>query len=199
MLCNRCKKREAKIYYTEIIKGQKKEEYLCEECAMSSNSFQDAIPNLGGLLSSILGNYFGEQIELEEKETKEISCSTCGMTSSEFMKIKKVGCMNCYKVFGETLEKSIKKIQGTTKHKGKRPKTVVAELEKTLESISKVERLEILLQQAIEKEEFEEAARLRDEIRALRKETKEEQKDAEHKNNPNQNENELEKIYEKES
>ncbi len=199
MLCNRCKKREAKIYYTEFVKGKKKEEYLCEECAMSSTSFQGAIPNLGGLLSNILSNYFGEQVELEEKETKEISCSICGMTSSEFMKIKKAGCINCYKVFGETLEKSIKKIQGTTNHKGKRPKTVVAELEKTIESISKVERLELLLQQAIEKEEFEEAAKLRDEIRALRKETKEAQKNIEYKNSPNQNENELEKIYEKES
>ena len=195
MLCNRCKKREAKIYYTEIIKGQKKEEYLCEECAMSFNSFQGAIPNLGGLLSSILSNYFGEQ--LEERETKEKSCSICGMTSSEFMKVKKAGCLNCYKVFGEVVEKSVKQTQGATKHKGKRPKTLVVELEKTLESISKVERLEILLQQAIEREEFEEAVKLRDEIRALKKE--EAQKNVEYKNDLKQSENEIEEIYEKES
>ena len=194
MLCNRCKKREAKIYYTEFVKGQKKEEYLCEECAMEFTSFQGNVPNLGNFLSNILSSYFGEQIEHEQKRTGEVTCPICGMSSSEFTKIGKAGCSNCYKVFGETLEKCVKQMQGATTHKGKRPKTLIAELEKTLDSISKVERLEILLQEAIEKEEFEEAARLRDEIRALKKE---ETQNLESKNDLKQKE--FEEIYEKES
>lgn len=191
MLCNRCKKREAKIYYTEIVKGQKKEECLCEECAMGSTSLQGAIPSLGGFLSNILSNYFGEQMEQEQKEIKEVCCSVCGMTSSKLMEMKKLGCANCCNVFKESLEKAVPQIQLATKHKGKRPNTFLLEVEETLNSISNIERLEILLQEAVEKEDFEEAVRLRDEIRALKKQEQQNDKS-------NINQSQIEEIYEKE-
>ncbi len=170
MLCNRCKKREARIYYTEFTKGQKKEEYLCEECAAQYTSFQGNGQNLGGFLSSILSSYYGEQLESQEKETEDINCPVCGMSLEQFTKAGKAGCSNCYKVFGKSLEKVVKQMQGADTHKGKRPGNLAAQMEKTLDTISQVEKLGILLQEAIEKEEFEEAARLRDEIRALKKE-----------------------------
>lgn len=168
MLCNRCKKREAKIYYTEITNGQKKEEYLCEECAAEFTSFQGSSQNLGGFLSSILSNYYNEQMGNQPKQEEIITCPVCGMNSAALMKSGKAGCANCYQFFGKTLGKAVKQLQGADSHKGKRPKNTAVEAEKALDSMTEAEKLGILLQEAIEKEEFEEAARLRDEIRALK-------------------------------
>lgn len=54
MLCDRCKMKEAKIYYTEITGGKKIEQHLCEDCAAELTSFQKEIP-LESLLSGLLG------------------------------------------------------------------------------------------------------------------------------------------------
>jgi protein arginine kinase activator len=175
MLCDKCKKNEAKIYYTEIINGEMKEQHLCEECAAEYTSFQMGnIMNqeltLGNLLSTILGNYYGNTAQEAEQKEKEIQCDCCGMTYSEFMRIGKFGCDKCYDSFQKVLEKSIKSIQGSDTHIGKKPKGFESKTDKIIKELSEVDKLSIRLQDAIEKEEFEEAAKIRDKIRDLKKE-----------------------------
>lgn len=176
MLCDKCKKNEAKIYYTEIINGEKKEQHLCEECAMECTSFQTGSPimnselTLGSLLSTILGNYYGNNTQGTETKEKELSCEACGMTYSEFMKVGKFGCEKCYDSFEKVLEKSIKSIQGSDTHIGKKPKGFETKTDKIVKELSEIDKLTIRLQEAIEKEEFEEAAKIRDRIRDLKKE-----------------------------
>ncbi|BCN29844.1 UvrB/UvrC motif-containing protein [Anaeromicropila herbilytica] len=176
MLCDKCNKREAKVYYTEIVNGEKKEQHLCEECASEFTSFHLASTvlnkdiSLGNLLSSILGNYKVTNTSKEKETVKELVCKECGMTYEEFTTLGKFGCAGCYNTFKKQLGPGIKKIQGADVHVGKKPKGFVTKADKIVSGLSEIEKLSIKLQQAIEKEEFEEAAKLRDSIRELKKE-----------------------------
>lgn len=181
MLCGICKAREARIFYTEIINGEKKEQYLCEECAAKSTNFRLKSPfggqefSLGGLLS---GLFEGEH--QEEEDGKQftgagagagLACSGCGMTYEEFKEKGQFGCAACYHNFGRLLLKNMRNIQGSDIHTGKKPKNVSGQVELPAENVpelSEIERLSMQLEQAVEREEYETAAVLRDKIRALR-------------------------------
>ncbi|MDF2952629.1 MAG: hypothetical protein K0S18_2212 [Anaerocolumna sp.] len=176
MLCDKCKKNEAKVYYTEIVNGEKSEQHLCEECATELTSFQmgasilNPETSLGSLLSTILGNYHGNPAQEKERTGKELHCDKCGMTYSEFLRVGRFGCDHCYDSFDKVLEQSIRNIQGSDAHTGKKPKDFESKTDKIIKEMPEIDKLSIRLQDAIEKEEFEEAARLRDQIRKLRKE-----------------------------
>ncbi|MCR5638810.1 MAG: UvrB/UvrC motif-containing protein [Lachnospiraceae bacterium] len=189
MLCEVCKMRDAKICYTEIINGQKREQYLCEECAakrtsIMKNPFADGSFSLGGLLAGLISKELNKassgdkrKTEIESKvdaDKEELCCSECGMTLKEFRDTGKFGCPNCYKTFEPFFSKNIKIIQATDRHCGKYPKNYKDIAEKAgkekaegkAEELSNVEMLSIRLQQAVEREDFEEAAKIRDEIKA---------------------------------
>lgn len=192
MFCDKCQKREAKVYYTEIINGEKKEQYLCEECASQCTSFQigkDGMDvSLGSLLSSILSNYYGEKEAAPKKPEKALACQTCGITYEEVLKAGKLGCADCYRSFGKQLEKTLRQIQGADTHMGKAPASFLAKESLAKDGLgkenvsqeslpqeatpSRIERLSMQLQEAVQQEEFEEAARLRDEIRELKEAAK---------------------------
>lgn len=177
MLCDKCHKREAKIYCTEIIDGQKKEQHLCEQCAADYASFQmngteDGKREMavGSLLSGLLEKGYRNQ---EDNMDGIPRCGGCGMSYSEFLKTGKFGCPTCYGTFGKVFDKSLKQIQGSDTHHGKVPKGFVSEADKAIDSIPEIDKLTLKLQYAIEKEEYEEAARLRDIIRDLKKKKQE--------------------------
>jgi protein arginine kinase activator len=179
MLCDRCQKRDAKILYTEIINGVKKEQHLCEECATDYTSFQMEKPllnsdlTLGDLLSTILGGYSDDENKNTGEAVKPITCENCGTTYEEFLKNGRFGCSQCYKSFDldGQLGRTLKSIQGAEVHTGKRPKGYVTiGSDRSMKDFTEVERLSMKLQEAIEKEEFEEAARLRDLIKQMKKE-----------------------------
>lgn len=196
MLCDICQKRRAKIYYTEIMNGEKKEQHLCEECAATHTTFtiKNPITNqefaIGNLLSGILSTYYGNGNTDKAENVKEQICEKCGMSSEEFMKKGKFGCSECYTSFRNIIQRKIKAIQGADQHTGKVPKRlstikklsidtepeeittekVVKPKRRTQKQkpISEIDKLSMQLQQAIEVEEYEEAARLRDLIRELK-------------------------------
>lgn len=170
MLCDICQKREAKIYYTEIINGEKKEQHLCEECASEHTSFSMKQPlnkevTLGELICGLLGG-----AGIKEEKKSEIVCPICGMNYEEFLKGGHFGCAGCYQSFGIGLDKVMKNIHGASRHSGKWLKGYkpVNKKEEKIKELPELERLSLQLQQAIEKEEFEEAAKLRDIIRELK-------------------------------
>ncbi|MDF2908037.1 MAG: hypothetical protein K0R34_3358 [Herbinix sp.] len=177
MLCDRCQKRDAKILYTEIINGAKKEQHLCEECATDYTSFQMEKPlmnsdlTLGDLLSTLLDNYTTADKKRSGEVTPSLTCSICGTTYEEFIQKGRFGCAECYRSFNGQLVKTLKSIQGADVHTGKRPKGFVTiTSDRVYKDIPETDRLSLMLQEAIEKEEFEEAARLRDLIKQLKKE-----------------------------
>jgi protein arginine kinase activator len=179
MLCDRCQKRDAKILYTEIINGVKKEQHLCEECATDYTSFQMEKPllnsdlTLGDLLSTLLDGYAASEKKQSGETTPSVICENCGTSYEEFLQKGRFGCAQCYQSFnaGGQLGKTLKGIQGAEIHTGKRPKGfVTAGTDRRFKDFTETEKLSLKLQEAIEKEEFEEAARLRDLIKQMKKE-----------------------------
>ncbi|MBS5523636.1 MAG: UvrB/UvrC motif-containing protein [Clostridiales bacterium] len=194
MLCSMCHKNEAVICYTEIINGVKKEQYLCPECAAKYTSFDSDTLGMapGNLLASLLTSVLGQTGIAAEDDAKKTNlvCPKCGMTYNEFLKYSKFGCPECVHTFGFLLDDYFKKIQGSCEHCGKvyhggetvfiPDITAVAgdgstsaapEMAPAVQVNDKdskeVASLKKKLDKAIRDEEYEEAARLRDEIRAL--------------------------------
>ncbi|MDF2943462.1 MAG: hypothetical protein K0S01_2320 [Herbinix sp.] len=177
MLCDRCQKRDAKILYTEIINGVKKEQHLCEECATDYTSFQMEKPlmnselTLGDLLSTLLDNYTAADKKAPGEVQPAVTCSHCGTSYDEFIQKGRFGCAQCYRSFNGQLGKTLKGIQGADIHTGKRPRGYITVTnDRNLKDFTEAEKLSLKLQEAIEKEEFEEAARLRDLIKQMKKE-----------------------------
>lgn len=182
MLCERCRIREANIKYTEVINGVKKEHNLCAQCAKEmdfgpySAIFDSEFP-LGKLLSGLLG--IGQETQ-EEKSYKRIVCPVCKTSYDDFVEKSCFGCQDCYSVFDPLIRDNIKKIQGSDCHVGKVPKFqeegIRAHEDKAGKSGQKQEMtaeekiavLQARLKEALQREEYEEAAVCRDEIRRLK-------------------------------
>lgn len=167
MLCEKCKKNEARINLVKIINGEKQQIWLCEECAknISNIPFLSSIPEgagfpfqevLNGLLTGV------ENVQKNVKEEKPV-CPTCGLTYDEFKKIKKVGCSDCYFVFKNPIKAIIKNASNEKAHKGRIPQRIRNEFNQRDRLKSLKKQLQIL----ISNEEYEKAAIIRDEIREI--------------------------------
>lgn len=177
MICEKCKIRDANIIYTEVVNGVKSEHNLCSTCAREmdlgpySAIFEGEFP-LGKLLSSLFG--IGSAGSDEESKSS-IACPTCGTTYAEFVKNSRFGCSDCYHVFDLLIGEKIKNLQSSDSHKGKVPKMaalrqkpdVTKQGEVKLSAEQQVGELKRRLKAAITVENYEEAARLRDEIHRL--------------------------------
>ena len=182
MLCEQCGEREANVVIRETRNGNVTERHLCAQCAQSTElgSLFDEIPFVR-ILSGILGMAGGSRQKESEEDFAAVTCPTCGTGYAEFVKNGRFGCPDCYSTFGILMDGGIKKIQGSDRHMGKRPLMAgtpasVPEAESAAtvpEELSVSEQIQVLrerLSEAIAEEEYEEAARLRDEIRRLEKE-----------------------------
>ncbi len=170
MLCDICHKREATIHITEIINDEVKELHVCQKCAEAESIKMQQAFGMADLLSGLVE--FPSLIE----EKEELKCPACGMSYSDFRRLGKLGCGDCYKAFRKVLLPLLKNIHGSTHHIGKEPERMIAmEKEpkiKKAKIATKKDRITELrerLQKAIHGEEYEEAAVLRDRIRALEK------------------------------
>jgi len=163
MICDLCKKNEAVMHYTEVRDSRNTEYNLCRECAELkglAKSLNLALSSLGDMLAGVIRDVITEQ-----DDQKTVNCPKCGLALIEFKKLGRLGCPNCYQVFGSNLQILVKQIHGADRHLGKSaPKSVENMI---LPSISRVEQLRQDLQTAVMKEEYEKAANLRDKIRQL--------------------------------
>ena len=158
MLCELCKQTQATVHLTEIVNDQMTELHLCEACANQKGAQVESHFGLSDLLSGLAD--FGKTQEPEEISAK--ACPNCGMTYEDFRKVGRLGCSECYPTFKRSLGSLLKRIHGSPIHLGKSPMRLIktAKVAKT-----EIADLKHKLEQAIENEEFEEAARLRDQIR----------------------------------
>lgn len=158
MLCNECGKNEARVHVTHIINGKKTESHLCEECAKKNQTFLNSSFSMENLFSEMLNNAFNTTTYYPSK-----GCLKCGMTFDEFRNTGKFGCSDCIGTFKNRLMPVVKNIQGYDIHTGKIPKRAGGSYK-----IQKdIEKLKVQLKQAVENEEYEQAAQLRDKIREL--------------------------------
>jgi protein arginine kinase activator len=162
VLCDLCNKNQATVHLTEIIDEQMSELHLCEECARKKSIQMEQQFGLADLLAGLAE--FGKPEETAE--ASRLKCSNCGLSYQDFKKMGRLGCSECYTSFKKYLIPLLRKIHGSARHSGKSPyKLAVARPKKKLDLTELRQRL----QEAIENEEFEEAARLRDKIRELEK------------------------------
>lgn len=168
MICERCKKNNASVFYEENINGNVTSYSLCTKCASELNKSGElsdffTLPYLnsfgGGLLN---GLFLGKENGIVNEEV----CPLCNSSFSDLQKTGKAGCHECYKTFGDKLKGAIRSIHGNVKHTGRSPEN----FKKTHESETKLNDLKSRLMDAINEENFELAASLRDEIRSLEKE-----------------------------
>ena len=167
-----CEK-EATVHLTEIVNGAVTKLHLCEEHAKQKGVEMEQHFGIADLLQG-LAEYGAPPAEAESKRTK---CPNCGMSYEDFKKIGRLGCGECYRTFKESLAPLLKRIHGATQHTGKvvlsalsEPKEPAAKAAAARTRQAKAHDVELLkekLRKAIEQESYEDAAKIRDQIRAL--------------------------------
>ena len=160
MICEKCMKRQATVHMQQITAGQKTEIHLCQECAGQFDSPFSFEQFLEGLL-----NVFGGMTENVSPQKPEIKnpCPICGLLYDDFKRTGKLGCAECYQTFRREMDPILKNIQGSNRHEGKFPHKAGA----GMLNRRKIDKLKVELSKAIEEEEYENAASLRDQIREL--------------------------------
>jgi len=156
-LCDICGKEEAIFTITEVDKeGKTKELHLCLRCAEKKGLLDKDKISLAELFAHLLK-------ERVREEDRRLLCSNCGLSYADFKKRGRLGCEECYTAFESKLTGLIKRIHGTTLHTGKIPSVNPQPLTREIE----MRKLRERLKQAIDREEYEEAARIRDEMKRL--------------------------------
>lgn len=167
MLCEECKKREATTYLKTVINGKVKEQHLCGHCAKEKGitaSFNLSNP-LSDMLTSILGDTAAIGAAVADKR-----CGCCNSTLADIMNSGKLGCSECYNSFYEELLPYFKRIHGGVKHIGKIAYTSDIGGDKTFEETESEETVETLkseLKRLVKEENYEQAAVVRDKIKAM--------------------------------
>lgn len=168
MKCDYCDN-EASVHLTQIINNKKVVLNLCKECA-AKRGFHSPLDNIPFPLSNFLsGMVTQEESGKSGKEVakSDLTCSNCGLTFEEFSRLGRFGCGQCYKTFRDKLQGLLRKIHGSSLHRGKLPPL----LSEDGSYIKEKERLQEELEAAIKAEDFERAADLRDKIKSLETET----------------------------
>jgi protein arginine kinase activator len=159
MLCSICKEKEATVHLTQIVGDKMQKVDLCEECAKTKGVNDPAGFSLADLL---LGLGASQEMEQVAGGT-DLKCPRCGFSQSDFKKAGRLGCSECYATFAEGLEGLLKTMHKGTRHAGKVPEALRA----TREQADRLKLLQKKLAKAIAEEKFEEAAKLRDEIKQV--------------------------------
>ena len=160
MLCDICNKNKAVVHYAEVINGEIKKLNICEHCAKDKGFGVEISFSLGDMLSGIIDD---SSKDIERMVAREEKCDSCDMKYEEFKKSGRLGCDQCYKSFEKNLIPILDTIHKHTRHKGKVPK----EFKDRFVKIEKIRELNKKLKEAVENEEFEDAAILRDKIREM--------------------------------
>ncbi len=163
MQCQICKDREATIHLTEITGGVRTEMHVCEHCAMEQGIAVKSHMPVNELLSGLLASAPADE-ELFSLTDKKTSCEYCGFTLEQFRKEAVLGCPHDYEVFEKSLSPLIAKAHdGKTTHRGKVPSRAPKDAKKQAELLNLRQRLET----AVQAEDYESAAKLRDKINQL--------------------------------
>ncbi len=165
MQCQECGKRPATLHFTKFVNGEKAELHICETCAREKG---ELLPGTGGGFSihNLLSGLLDFEPRNQTAKPPAVKCDTCGMTYTQFSKVGRFGCSDCYRHFSERLDPLLKRVHGNTVHVGKVPKRAGGHLKTKRE----IDRLKKEMQGRIEREDFETAAQLRDRIRELESE-----------------------------
>ena len=192
MLCEKCGTREAVVKLIEVVNGHKVEHNFCMECVqemgmeamnMVMDQMMDESNPIGKLVAEMMGTTMNmEQAPKAPEELKNIICPKCGTSYGDFVEKSRFGCATCYDIFGPLMNETVKNVQAGDRHTGKHPaygwvspETQIMRSEdetsapaKALTPKEQIRLLENQFADAVAVEDFESAAKYRDQIRFLR-------------------------------
>jgi protein arginine kinase activator len=155
-----CKQNVAKVHLTQIVGDKMQKVDLCEACAKEKGVNDPA----GFSLADLLLGLGASQDIAQGSEGEELKCPRCGFTQADFKKNGRLGCSECYVTFSEGLETLLKTMHKGTHHAGKVP----AALRRKVDISERLTSLDKRLKDAIQQEDYESAARLRDEMNEMK-------------------------------
>jgi protein arginine kinase activator len=175
MTCQRCGKRDATVHLVELVDGQRKSQWLCDVCAGRPPKNGEGPPGFrfdgsaespgddeeDYTLASFLGQVFQPQEDTSPADPP--NCSACGYTLDQFKKSNRLGCPQCYESFRGPLLAILSHMHRHVSHLGKVPRPTEGRADRQ----GHLRRTRVALEKAIAAEDFEKAARLRDEIQRL--------------------------------
>ena len=162
MLCDNCKERDAVINLTHVEHDSKVTLHLCEQCAQ-----QKGVETGGAVLKTPLGGFLtalGKGGTVLPTPSDGLRCPSCGSTLRDFRDSGRLGCDQCYVAFELHLRDLLRRLHGSSQHVGERYDTPG---ESAADPRSRLLELKAQLRRAVEGENFELAAELRDRIRVL--------------------------------
>lgn len=165
MLCQNCQKNEATTHIKRIINGEATQTHLCSECAKSLG-YDSVFSDFGFNFSDMLSSFFNDAASTM-LSGHTLRCEKCGSTFNDIVRSGKIGCADCYRTFYDKLAPSLERIHGRTVHEGKIPNGNAG-----LKTENKIAALRQELNEAVAQQNYEKAAKLRDEIKALESEGK---------------------------
>jgi protein arginine kinase activator len=160
VLCENCKEREGVFQVTTVSGGTTRKIQLCEKCAAErgvETTLTAAKPQINNFLQTI-----HEQMPAAKGEP--VHCSFCQATLADFRATGRLGCAHCYEAFEVSLRDLLRRVHGNSRHIGRR---YVAPLPSDLPHVSSATELRDRLKRAIEAEQFELAADIRDKLRGI--------------------------------
>lgn len=165
MLCQHCGKSEATTHIKQNVNGNKTELHLCNECA-EQMGYGDMFSDFGFNMDNMLSNFLTDFPLSIGPSTKTVRCEKCGSSFEEIVSSGMLGCDECYKTFNKRLMPSLQRIHGKSQHRGKIANSMGEDVKKQ----SKIECLKNELEIAVENQDYEQAAVLRDKIKEIEEE-----------------------------
>jgi protein arginine kinase activator len=160
MLCESCGQRDSVVTLTTIKNNQMMTRHLCEQCAAA-----EGVETSEGPVNFPLTDFLAQMgDEPEPTGSGDATCGFCGLTFAQFRETGRLGCPHCYATFEGHLRGLLRRIHGGTQHVGKvyLPSDPTAS-----ERAKRLEGLRRRLQRAVDSEDFERAAEIREMIRSL--------------------------------
>jgi protein arginine kinase activator len=161
MVCDSCKERDAVVHLTQIVEATVTQVHLCEKCAAAKGiETTVAMPKhpLGDFLHAV-------QQQATPAMGDQTRCGHCQTSLRDFRASGRLGCEHCYTAFEGALRELLRRVHGAARHRGREYEEPLAAT--PLTGAAALETLRERMQQAVAAEEFEAAAVLRDQIRAL--------------------------------
>ena len=160
MLCENCRENDAVVNLTTIKDNVVTQQHLCEKCAAAK-----------GVETSVTmpKHPLGDFLQAVQNKTllgadDAPACHFCGATARDFRQTGRLGCARCYTAFERSLRELLRRLHGNSRHNGRRYEPPAPEL---LERAGSVAQLRERLRRAIDSEQFELAAELRDRLRSV--------------------------------
>jgi protein arginine kinase activator len=147
----------ATVHLAKIINKKKQVLHLCESCAEQQQLIKDQELSLPAILQTLIGQHVGPLTD----ELARLSCPACGIKFMEFRAEGRLGCPHDYAVFRVGLEPLLQRIHRSNRHVGKVPRRRPRNPSREAEIIELKRRLRA----AVEAEQYEDAAHLRDLLR----------------------------------